>query len=167
MIKNIFLSSAKKSLGALIMIISLILQPGIPATAAETADEAAYLNNVALLEKLGIISDKDGMQYTEEYVIRENFAQMLSLEKGIPAIAPYNGAVYDLMDNEFIFKGNTVKKESTKRNEEERFNVNTVYGQLKQTAMEFTKLIPTLEGRANRELRALTQEIRKLMEKYK
>ncbi len=129
---------------------------------------SSHADKKALIEWIRSIPTPKRVFITHgEDKVAENFAQMLSLEKGIPAIAPYNGAVYDLMDNEFIFKGNTVKKESTKRNEEERFNVNTVYGQLKQTAMEFTKLIPTLEGRANRELRALTQEIRKLMEKYK
>ena len=86
----------------------------------------------------------------------------------IPAVAPYNGAVYDLLANEFIYLGNTVKKQNTKKQEEvERFNTSTVYGALKQTASEFQKLIPTLEGRANRELRKLTEEIKALIAKYK
>lgn len=100
--------------------------------------------------------------------VAEDFATALSLEHGLPAVAPYNGAVYDLMANEFIYQGNTVKKQNAKRTEEcDRFNTSTVYGALKQTASQFTKLITSLEGRANRELRELNKELKALIEKYK
>lgn len=82
MIKNMFLSASKKSIGALIMIISLILQMVIPVAAADKAEDTAYLNNVALLEKLGIVTEEDAMQYSEETVSRENFAQMLGVFYG-------------------------------------------------------------------------------------
>ena len=100
--------------------------------------------------------------------VAENFAKTLEREHKIPAIAPYNGAVYDLLNNEFIYLGNKEKKQNTRRQEEsERFNTSTVFGALKQVASEFTKLIPTLEGRANRELREFTKELKALIEKYK
>lgn len=100
--------------------------------------------------------------------VAEGFARTLEQNFKIPAIAPYNGAVYDLLANEFIFIGNTVKKENTRRQEEsERFNTSTPYGMLKQTASEFSRLITSLEGRANRELRELNKEIKALIAKYK
>ncbi|MBO5774251.1 MAG: MBL fold metallo-hydrolase, partial [Clostridia bacterium] len=100
--------------------------------------------------------------------VAELFAKTLDRAHKIPAVAPYNGAVYDLINNDCIYVGNTSKKENTRRQEEsERFNTSTVYGALKQTASEFHKLIPTLEGRANRELRELTKELRALIAKYK
>ena len=100
--------------------------------------------------------------------VAESFAKTLEREHKIPAVAPYNGAIYDLIANEFIYLGNTVKKENTRRQEDnERFNTSTVYGALRQTANEFHKLIPTLEGRANRELRKLNEELKALIAKYK
>ena len=100
--------------------------------------------------------------------VAESFAKTLDRAHKIPAIAPYNGAVYDLINNDCIYSGNMVKKENTRRQEEsERFNTSTVYGALKQTASEFSKLITSLEGRANRELRELTKELKALISKYK
>ncbi len=127
------------------------------------ADRDALLNWIK-----GIPATKQVFVTHGEDSVAEAFAESLSLEHSIPAVAPYNGAVYDLIKNEFIFQGNTIKKQNTRRQEEtERFNTSTVYGTLKQTASTLTKLIPTLEGRANRELRELNKELKALIEKYK
>ena len=103
-----------------------------------------------------------------EDTVADGFAKTLEQNYKIPAIAPYNGAVYDLIANEFIYLGNTVKKQNTSKQEDsERFNTSTVYGALKQTASEFQKLVTTLEGRANHDLRKLNQELKALIAKYK
>lgn len=76
---------ALSKISAFVMILSLIVQSFVPAL-AETGDEVqkeiAYLNNVELLKELGIVINEDGMQYSEENITRENFAQMLGVFYG-------------------------------------------------------------------------------------
>lgn len=80
--KMLLLSSEK--IGAFMMIIALFVGMLVPVTAADdTEDDGAYLNDVALLERLEILAKEDGMQYSEETVARENFASMLGVFFGI------------------------------------------------------------------------------------
>lgn len=75
MIVNTF----KRSICVLLAVISLSLCMSVPAFSADGINEEAYLDKVMLLEKLGIVTADDTMQYSEETVTRENFAYMLGV----------------------------------------------------------------------------------------
>ena len=102
--------------------------------------------------------------------VADAFANKLLTESGLPAVAPYNGAVYDLINNDFIFIGNTEKKVKDKNakadSNSERFKVSEVYKGLKDALKELSGTVTSLEGHSNHDLRNLTSEIRNLIKKY-
>ncbi|MBO5776143.1 MAG: hypothetical protein J6R35_02090, partial [Clostridia bacterium] len=102
--------------------------------------------------------------------VAEAFAERLLTEECIPAVAPYIGAVYDLINNDFIYTGNTEKKAKDKKSKTdgnaERFKVSEVYKALKDAMKDLSGTVASLEGHANHDLRNLTSEIRNLIKKY-
>ena len=84
MILNKFLSLSKRRIGVLALAMALTSQLVMPVFSADVSEsETVYLNEVTLLEKLGIFKEEDGMQYGEENVTREEFASMLGVFYGV------------------------------------------------------------------------------------
>lgn len=94
MIENISFSTSKRRIGIFVMVLAMLLQTIIPVAAQNAEEDIELLNSIALLEKIGIVTEDDGMQYTEENITRENFASMLGVFYGISRsdINTYNGA---------------------------------------------------------------------------
>ncbi len=130
---------------------------------------SSHADRTALIEWIKAVPNPKQVFVTHgEDSVAENFANTLTSVEKIPACAPYNGAVYDLIAEEFIFKGNTEKKvKGEKKKEVERFKLNTHYGNLRLVALDLERLITNLEGHSNREIRALTQDLQKIIQKYK
>ena len=76
---NKFLSLSKKGIGALALVFALAVQSMMLVFSAETSEESVYLNEITLMEKLGIFKEEDAMIYVEENITREEFASMLGV----------------------------------------------------------------------------------------
>ena len=94
----------------------------------------------------------------------ESFTNLLNRELGYRAFAPYSGAVFDLLKGSWISfpDGVAVEKKAPASGQRK---TNPVFEDLIDAAEEFLKVCRTLEGRANKELRGYTEQIRKLITK--
>ena len=94
----------------------------------------------------------------------EAFTNLLNRELGYRAFAPYSGATFDLLRGNWISfpDGVAVEKKSSASGQRK---TNPVFEELIAAAEELVKVCKTLEGRANKELRSYTEQIRKLITK--
>lgn len=96
-----------------------------------------------------------------EDTVTDAFAKTLT-EQGIPADAPYSGAVYDLLAERYLSDPDGVRKTKSKA-----ARAKTVYHDLVDAAESLLFYAKTLEGRPNKELSALADQIRNLLQKHK
>ena len=82
MYKNIKFTSLKKRILIFLTLVFMLAQTAVPVAAADSSGDVNYLNNITLLEKLGIITAEDQMQYSEESVSREDFAAIVGAIDG-------------------------------------------------------------------------------------
>ncbi len=129
---------------------------------------SSHADKLALLEWIKSIPTPTKVFVTHgEDSVAENFAKLLENEN-IPSVAPFNGAVYDLISGAFIYEGNKIKKnKEEKKSPTERFKMNTHYANLRLVASDLEQMILNLEGHSNREIRALTADLLKIIQKYK
>ena len=98
---------------------------------------------------------------------------------GKPAIAPYSGEVWDLIDCSLVHKATVIpvirkQASSDGSNAAERVykitestaRAESVYDDLRKTAGELMDLIEQSQGRSNKDLKALTAEMDELIKKY-
>ncbi len=91
------------------------------------------------------------------------FAATLREERGYPASAPYNGAVYDTAVGGYIDEGN--KTYIDKKSVGSRA-ANTVYQRLVEAGRRLTAVIERSRGRANKDLAKFADQILKLAERW-
>ncbi len=97
----------------------------------------------------------------------EIFAGRLRNELGLDAIAPYNGASYDLVTGECLFEGSKKKVETAKAAASgSKRRMNPVYQQLIDAGERLSQVIAHNEGGANKDLRAFIRELNDLCEKW-
>lgn len=127
---------------------------------------SGHADQKLLLEWLGNLKERPEKVFVNhgEDVVCDEFAQIIWEELGFPAEAPYNGAVYDLLNDQCIEVGNTTKihKEETKRTEK----ITAVFGNLLQAAKRLMGIIEKSSGLANKDIKKFTAEIERLCDKW-
>ena len=99
--------------------------------------------------------------------VAEEFAENLSNGQGLSAIAPYNGAIWNLSSNECIFEGNKgIKRRTDRKRPKGIYRINGVYGKLLDSIENLNDVVKKNEGLENRELRKLIDEIDALAKKW-
>lgn len=102
-------NTLKKSICVFMAVIALTACIFMPVVSADSATEdIAYLNKVSLLEKLGILTANDTMQYSRETITRENYAAMLGVFYDISRFQT------DFSDGQGIFSDVSSKNPSCK-----------------------------------------------------
>lgn len=83
-------------------------------------------------------------------------------ELGYNAFAPYSGSVYNLFEDnmEIVTEGIPIVESGSERTK-------TIYGELVDSAEELLSLVKALKGRPNKEISALTKQIKTLLKKNK
>ncbi len=89
------------------------------------------------------------------------YAEHLSNDLGIDAVAPYSGAVFDLV-TEVYENGSPVRNERRYKAEP-----NTVYGRLVAAVDSLEALVKESKGRTNKDLAKLTDSINNLIAKFR
>ena len=93
----------------------------------------------------------------------ESFAATLKGRLGVETYAPFSGTSFDIAAGEFIEKASPVVIEK-RRSSEGR--VNTVYQRLLAALDRLTRLIKGGEGRSNKELAKLADNINDMCNKF-
>ena len=93
----------------------------------------------------------------------EHFAQLVQLETGIPATAPYSGDAYDLLANTCIQQGS---REVTQRKKKDNRVVSNVFARLVAAGERLMSVIRKCEGRPNKELGKFADQINSLCDKW-
>ena len=139
-------------------------------------EEIAVNAEIALLPGVSGHADKDGLigwlrGFKEtprrvfvnhgEDAVTDRFAKTLT-ELGIPADAPYSGAVYDLLSERYLSDPDGIRKEQKKT-----ARAKTVHRDLVDAAEDLLAYAKSMEGRPNKELSALASDIRNLLHKHK
>ncbi len=92
----------------------------------------------------------------------DEFARMVEKETGIPAVGPYSGDVYDLAENICIAQGSrerVVKKKETHA-------ASHIFARLVAAGERLLAVIRKSEGRPNKELGKLADQINSLCDKW-
>ncbi len=92
------------------------------------------------------------------------FAGRLKDELSLNAVAPYNGAVYDLIDGSCLDAGNSVHIVRPSRSNADE---SAEFAALKSAGDRLAKLISESSGFSNKELRRLTEKINSLSDSWK
>jgi metallo-beta-lactamase family protein len=111
--------------------------------------------------------------------VTESLAMEAAKLTGIPAVAPYSGEVWDLIDGELVHKaspipvigkhadgGATYQRNKDYKTTPSTAKVIAAYEDLRRTGNSLMDLIDGSQGRSNKEVIALTRELKKLLEKY-
>ena len=106
--------------------------------------------------------DKVFVVHGEDQVC-DTFASLITKEIGIPAIAPYSGDIYDLAANACIARGSRERK--AKKTKEGR-TVSTVFTRLLAAAERLLAIVRRSEGRPNKELGKLADQINAMCDKW-
>lgn len=93
----------------------------------------------------------------------DNFASMVSKETGFLATAPYSGDIYDLELNTCIKEG--VRERKVKKTKDGRA-VSNVFARLLAAGERLLTVIRKLEGRPNKELGKMADQINSLCDKW-
>lgn len=123
-------------------------------------------------DKNGLISWLQGFREKPKIVFvnhgdadaAEAFTKCLNLELGYRAFAPYSGATFDLLEDRWIRFPDGVPVEQEAHTGGKR-KVSEAFTELIQTVEMLLRTCRGLEGRANKELRSYTEQIRKLIAK--
>ena len=123
-------------------------------------------------DKNGLISWLNGFRAKPEVVFvnhgdadaAEAFTNCLNRELGYRAFAPYSGAVFDLMENRWLFfpEGIPLSRDLPTGGKRKS---SPAFLELISELEHLEKTCRGLEGRANKELRGYTEQIRKLIAK--
>ena len=105
--------------------------------------------------------------------VAEGFAGLLRAQEGLDAEAPYNGAVYDLLNETWQYTGSrtkvfrrTVKAPADKKAPEtEAFAPSSAYAALEADVQRLTALTRGMKQWANRDIRRITTQIESICKK--
>lgn len=95
----------------------------------------------------------------------DKFVAELCDEYGYDAVAPYNGAEYDLEADEWLYEGNKVRKQP-KKDELTGRRINSVYTRLLAAGKRLMAVISRNEGSPNKELAKFADQIDALSDKW-
>lgn len=93
----------------------------------------------------------------------EHFAQLVQLETGIPAEAPYSGDAYDLIADACIKQGS---REIIQKIKKDNRAVSNVFARLVSAGERLLSVIRKAEGRPNKELGKFADQINSLCDKW-
>ena len=96
--------------------------------------------------------------------VADYFASTAQSELGTPAVAPYSGDVYDLVEGVCVEKAAIKRTESKKNLANKR--AKTVYERLIGAGFRLQKLIESVKGMSNKDIAKLTSQINNLCEKW-
>ena len=112
-----------------------------------------------------------------EDTVTEDLAMEAARQTGKPATAPYSGEVWDLISGELVQKAVVVpviRKQAQDRDDYRGFRTTEstakaagTYEELRRAGDDLMELIRNSQGGANKDIRALTEEISGLIEKYR
>ena len=91
------------------------------------------------------------------------FAGMVEGRYGVPAVAPYTGDTYDLLDGSCIREGERVHAERHAKSDQP---VNTVFGRLVAAGERLAAIIQKCRGMANKDLGKFADQITNLCDKW-
>jgi len=94
------------------------------------------------------------------------FARHLTEELGYNADAPYSGAEYDLLAGEYSIVTGGIRIAPKSPWAEHRYASNSSFAQALSSANELVKVVKTLEGAPNKELKKLKKELEAVIGKY-
>ena len=101
--------------------------------------------------------------------VAEYFANKLFETQRQRALAPYNGAEWDLINDECIFEGN---KTPIKKQQKDggtlvpKGKINSVYARLLHAYNSLAVVVKGVEGRTNRDLTRFSEDIESLIKKW-
>lgn len=95
----------------------------------------------------------------------DDFAAAVTAELGIPAVAPYSGDAFDLVDLEQVAVGSRKKAERGHAAERRR-STSAVWSRLYAAGMRLMSVIEHMRGGKSKDLAALTSRINSLCDKY-
>lgn len=139
----------------------------VRAEICQMAGISGHADNNGLMEWIKHFKEKPSMVFVNhgEDAVCELFANRLIHELGLPATAPFNGAIYDLITGKCLEVGNRVKivKPDNIKNERQ---MNPVYRQLLSAGDYLSQVIAHNEGGANKDLTKFTEELIALCQKW-
>lgn len=92
----------------------------------------------------------------------EDFANRISDEIGVDAVAPYNGAVYDLLNNQCLAQGNTVKIVKKSKG----FKPSSAYERLLMAGKRLMTVIERNKYGANKDVGKFADQVTELCNKW-
>lgn len=119
-----------------------------------------------LLDWLGNLKGKPEQVFVNhgEDQVCDEFAQTIEEKLGFPALAPYNGSVYDLITGECIAEGNKIRLQ---RAEPAKMKKHTsIYENLLRAGRRLMALIESCSGFTNKDIKKFTSEIDALCDKW-
>lgn len=120
-----------------------------------------------LLDWIGNLKDKPQQVFVNhgEDTVCDEFARTIEEQLGFPAVAPYNGAVYDLVSGECLEEGNKVRihKDALGDSSKKR---STVFEHLMKAGRRLLSIIEKSSGRTNKDLKKFSAEVEALCKKW-
>lgn len=126
---------------------------------------SSHADRDMLTDWLGNIEEKPQTVFVNhgDNSVVEDFAAHLS-SLGYNAIAPFNGAEFDLLANQCIYEGNSVKKQSSDKNNRRN---NAAYERLYALGQRLIGIIESKRNASSKEIAKLSSQISSLCDKYK
>lgn len=123
---------------------------------------SGHADRKMLLDWLDNIKEKPEKVFVNhgEDMCCENFVRAIKSDLGLDAVAPYNGAVYDLTNNVCLEKGNTVVIEKKSK------KPSNVYERLVMAGKQLMDVISRNKGGTNKDLAKFTNQILELCKKW-
>ena len=121
-----------------------------------------------MLDWLGALENKPAQVFVNhgEDAVCDHFAEVITETLGFPATAPYNGAVYDLDTLECLEEGNRKRLEKKKKQSAAAKAANAAYARLLAAGKRLLAVIERSQGRANKDMAKLTDQINKMCDKW-
>ena len=117
---------------------------------------------IAWAEKFNVRPEKIFVTHGEDSVA-EGFARKLVEKCGIDAVAPYNGAVWDLLLNESVAEGNRERRRDKK---DRKRTESAPFSELLGSMEKLQTVVDKSRVGTNADMRNLTEEIERLVKKY-
>lgn len=137
----------------------------VHACIAQLAGISGHADQGMLLSWLGHMDKAPRQVFVNhgEDEVCQVFADCISQRLGFPAAAPYSGDSYDLIAEAWTAKGK-IRPVEPKTQGDRR--ANQIYIRLLSAAKRLLTMVETMQGRSNKELSRLTDQINALCEKY-
>ncbi len=127
---------------------------------------SGHADQKILLSWLRSLQNKPHAVYVNhgEDQVCEFFAGMIRDQLGFPALAPYNGACYDLQTDACLAEGNKIRLQS--KDQQKAARNNTVFDRLVLVGKRLTAVIEKCRGGSNKDLAKFTDQISQLCDRW-